>query len=268
MRVDRPAGRVGARSRGEEASRAAERAEAMRARRRWVWTGISLVVFSASVGLAVGVLGSPLFEVRTVLVESPDESLAAEAAERAENLRFGTVWLPPMREIEGRIGGLPRAKAVRVGRELPSTLTIVVEPRIPVAVVREENRWMVVDEEGICLHWTGRAPEGLPRVRIEDPSGLSVGANLSAADVEMMNAVRAGLQETGLLANADIDLSYPVRIEVLTANGVLGKLGNSELLYEKSLLFGKLLHSLEEKGDPPLYIDLRVPSRPTFRPLD
>lgn len=268
MRVDRTTRRGRGRARDDGSSRAAERAAEMRSRRRGVVTALSLMLLSAAVGLVLGIFGSELFAVRSVLVESQDQSLAAEAAQHMESLSFGTIWLPPMREIEGRIGGLPRAKAVRVERALPSTLTIVVEPRAPVAAVHQDGRFMVVDEDGMCMHWTGSVARGLPLVRIEQPARLNVGARLSARDVELMNAVRAGLAETQLLEGARIDLSRPVRVEVLTADGVLGKLGSEELLYEKALMFGKLLHSLREKGEAPLYVDLRVPSRPTFKRLD
>ena len=244
---------------------AADRAASARARRRATVTAISLLMASAVGGAVLGVLGSDLFAVRSVQVESEDASLAAEAAARADELGFGTIWLPPMREIERRIGGLPRAKKVRIDRDLPSTLTIVVEPRTPVAVVHQGDRFMVVDASGVCMHWTGGSPDGLPQVRIEAPSSLQVGGRLPEREVEMMNAVRAGLEETGLLEHARIDLSHPVRVEVWTQDGVLGKLGNRELLTEKALLFGKLLHSLKEQGEAPLYIDLRVPSRPTFK---
>ncbi len=251
-----------------EGAREAERTERLRSRKRLMAAAVSMVFAAALAGLLLGVLGSPMFQVRDVQVQSADESLATEAAQVAKAISFGTIWLPPMREIEGRIGRLPRAQAVRVDRALPSTLTIVVEPRTPVAVVHQEERLMVVDAEGMCLHWTGSAPEGMPRVRVEEPSALAVGAKLRGSDVEMMNAVRAGLEQTGLLADARIDLSHPVRVEVLTAGGVLGKLGNQELLEEKALLFGKLLHSLEDRGERLLYIDLRVPSRPTFKRVD
>jgi len=247
---------------------AADRAASARLRRKAAVTAISLVLASAVMGALLGVFASDLFAVRSVEIASDDESLAAEAATCAEKIAFGTIWLPPMREIEGRIGGLPRAKSVRVGRELPSTLTIAVEPRTPVAVVQQGDRFMVVDQQGVCMHWTGGVLEGLPRIRIEAPSSLRVGSSLSQRDVEMMNAVHAGLAETGLLEDARIDLSHPVRIEVWTAGGVLGKLGNQEMLEEKALLFGKLLRTLEEQSEAPLYIDLRVPSRPTFKRVD
>lgn len=254
--------------RGASAATAAERAAVARSRRKLTITAISFMLGAAVVGLILGIFDSDLFAVREVLVRSEDESLAAEAAKRAEALNFGTIWLLPMREIESRIGGLPRAGAVRVDRALPSTLTIFVEPRTPVAAVHQEDRFMVVDDAGMCMHWTGSVPDELPRVRIESPSSLRVGATLSERDVEMMNAVRSGLAETGLLERASIDLTHPVRIEVWTEEGVLGKLGNRELLFEKALLFGKLLHSLEEQSEAPLYIDLRVPSRPTYKRVD
>ncbi|MFW5866364.1 MAG: cell division protein FtsQ/DivIB [Armatimonadota bacterium] len=233
-----------------------------------MWSGIFLVLASAVVGCVLGIFGSDLFAVRTVEVRSDDESLAAEAAARAEDLSFGTIWLPPMRQIEAQIGGLPRARGVQVGRDLPSTLTIMVEPREPVAVVHQGERLMVVDEQGMCMHWTGGSAGDLPRIRIEKPAALRVGGTLIRRDVEMMNAVRSGLAETGLLEEARIDLSRPVGVEVWTAGGVLGKLGNDELLMEKALLFGKLLNKLADEGEAPLYIDLRVPSRPTFKRVD
>jgi cell division protein FtsQ len=219
-------------------------------------------------GTLAGVFNSDLFAVRQVLVHSPDESLAAEAAQRASEISFGTIWLPPMRRLEAEVGGLPRAKTVRVDRDLPGTLRILVEPRTPVAAVEHGDRFMMVDAEGMCMHWTGSVPDRLPRVRIEFPSSLQVGGRLSERDVKMMNAVRSGLEQTNLLAGSEIDLSRPVRVEVWTADGVFGKLGNEKLLAEKSLLFGKLLHTLKEQNEAPLYIDLRVPSRPTFKRLE
>ncbi|MGI5817496.1 MAG: cell division protein FtsQ/DivIB [Armatimonadota bacterium] len=264
----RPPGRGRGGGAGGSAPRATERGAQTRSRRSMTPAAVWLIAFSAAMGLVLGVFDSELFAVRSVLVDSADESLAAEAAERAEQLSFGTIWLPPMREIESLIGGLPRAKTVQVERDLPSTLKIVVQPRSPVAVVHGEDRLMVIDEDGACMHWTGSAPEGLPQVRIESPSSLRVGGRLSRRDVEMLNAVRSGFAETGRLDGARIDLSRPVRIEVWTADGVLGKLGNPEMLPEKALLFGKLLETLEEQGEAPLYIDLRVPSRPTYKRVD
>lgn len=249
-------------------SSAAARAAEYRERRNWSVAVASLIGIAAILGMTAGILFSDLFAVQEVRVICADDSLQGEAAERAAELQFNTIWIPPTRAIEEHIGGLPRACETRIDRHLPSTLLILIEPRQPFAFVTEENRYMAVDPEGVCLHWTGAPPEEMPTIRIEAPSSMEVGRRLSERDVALFTAVMDGLAETQLQAGASIDISHPARITIFTAGGVLGKLGNQELLYEKTLLFGKLLHALLEDGETPLYIDLRVPSRPTYRPMN
>lgn len=249
-------------------STAAERAEEARRRRTWTLRIASLLGLVALLGLIAGVLFSDLFAVQEVVIYSADESLQVEVAERAGGLAFGSIWLPPTRAIESRIGGLPRAHSVRIERHLPSTLLIWVEPRQPAVYVTEENRYMAVDREGVCLHWTGSPPPEMPRIHIGTPSSLEVGRRLQDDDLALLTTIMDGLEETKLQRGASIDISHPMRISIFTAEGVLGKLGNQEMLYEKTLLFGKLLGALRETGDTPLYIDLRVPSRPTYKPMD
>ncbi|MEA3402574.1 MAG: hypothetical protein U9R79_15150 [Armatimonadota bacterium] len=244
-------------------SRAAER----RGRRKTAGTAAWLVGVSVVIGLVLGVSGSDLFLVREVWVTSHNRSLQAEAADRARQLEFGTVWLPPTRDIERQIGGLPRARSVQIARELPGTLIISVEPRIPIAVVHDEDRYMAIDAEGVCLYWTGSPPQGLPVVHLERPELMEVGRILPGRDVAWIRAVMQGLAENDLVDGATIDLTHPVCMTVSTADGVLGKLGNERLLYEKALLFGELLGRLRDRGETPLYIDLRVLSRPTYKPL-
>ncbi len=227
---------------------------------------VSFLVFL--VGLVAGVLFSDLFAVQEVVIVSPDESLQAEAAERAESLNFGTIWLPPTRAIEARVGGLPRALEARIERKLPSTLLIRVESRQPVAFAANEGRYMAVDAEGVYLHWTGAPFDDMPTIQIAEAGSMEVGGHLSDEDLALMWALMEGLAKTQLLAEASIDISHPLRITVFTGDGVLGKLGNEEMLYEKTVLFGRLLKALLDDGETPLYIDLRVPERPTYRRID
>ncbi len=247
---------------------AADRAARAEARRRLFLRAAYLVLLIGLAGLVLGILASDLFLIRRVEVRCENASLQAEAAERARRLAFATIWLPPTRAIERQIGGLPRARSVTIERRLPSTLTIVVEARRPAAVVIADDRFMAIDDEGVCLHWTGSPASELPTVRLEDPSGLEVGGRLSDDDLRRFTAVLTALTDEKLQAGASIDLSHPLRISVFTADGVLGKLGSDELLHEKTLLFGELLTSLRAEGREPLCIDLRVPSRPSYQPVN
>lgn len=227
-----------------------------------------LLAMSAAGGLGAGLLSSSCFRVTQVHVYCPDESLRQEAVERAQQLEFTHIWRPPTREIEREIGGLPRVREVRVEREPPRALGLHVLPRLPVAVVEAEGRLMLVDEDGVCLNWTGQADQALLILRVADSSRLGVGEMLDERDARLFGEVLSGLAQVGLVAGSRLDLSNANRIEVFTGDGVLGKLGDDTLLRQKSVLFGKLLRSLQDSGRPPIYIDLRVPSHPTYRPLN
>lgn len=238
---------------------------ARRARRDSAAAAAWLALASAALGAALGVLGSDLFKIDKVRIACPEASLAQEAAVQADKLSYGSVWLPPTRAIERAIGGLPRARTARLDRVLPRTLVIAVQPREPAAAVADEGRFMLVDEEGVCLTWTGLPPEHLPTVRGGEWGSLSVGRVLPDEQVVLMSRVLGGLREVGLSAGARIELTNPRLVRVWTGDGVLGKLGDARLLEEKAVLFGKLLQALRERGEQPQYLDVRVPSQPTYK---
>jgi len=155
---------------------------------------------------------------------------------------------------------------VTLDRHLPRTLVIAVKPRQPAAALECDDRYMLMDEEGVCLNWTGKPMEHLPKARMAALPGLCVGGRIAAEQSEPLRQVLRGLHQAKLSTGAQIDLAHPQRISVWTGDGVLAKLGDAQHLEEKVVLFGKLLEGLRAQGHRPVYIDLRVPSHPTYGP--
>jgi cell division septal protein FtsQ len=223
---------------------------------------------SVLVGLAIGGGVPDHFQIREVRVCCVDESLRQEAGEQAARLQYGSICLPPTREIERTIGGLARALDVTIRRDPPDALVITVHPRQPVAVVTVDERAMMIDEEGVCLNWTGSASDSMMVLHIADPYALKVGSTLNGRDAELFSELLSGLREVNLVAGTSADIASRYRVTIFTREGVLGKLGDPELLRAKTIFFGKLLACLRACRRNPLYIDLRVPSRPTYRPVN
>jgi len=123
---------------------------------------------------------------------------------------------------------------------------------------------MLVDEEGVCLTWTGQPPAHLPTVRTSSPENLRVGGLMPSEEAALLGQVLRGLHEVELSPGARVDLTNPNLVCVWTADGVLGKLGDGHHLEEKMILFGKLRKVIQARGEQPLYIDMRVPSLPTY----
>ncbi len=224
-----------------------------------------LTVVSALFWTVVGVLACDLFKIERVEIDCPQPSIAEEAAMRAETVSYGNIWLLPTRDIERLIGGLPRVKDVRLRRVLPRTLVITVQPRTPAAALACQGRSMLVDAEGVCLTWTGQPPEHLPTVRTSALDSLRVGRLMPTWEAALLAQVLRGLHEVKLSPGARVDLTNPHLVCVWTADGVLGKLGDGHHLEEKMILFGKLRKVIQARGEQPLYIDMRVPSLPTYR---
>jgi len=252
--------------RDESDDRAIEAARKARRRRSvlaaWLVGGVALLCLANGGGIL------ECFNIHEVRVSCVDESLRQEAGEQAARLQYGSIWLPPTHEIERTIGGLARALKVEIRRDPPDALVIIVHPRQPVALVEVGERAMMIDEEGVCLNWTGAAPESMMTLRIADPYALSVGSILNGRDAELFGELLAGLREVNLVAGTSADIASRYRVEIFTREGVLGKLGDPELLRAKTIFFGKLLTCLRALRRDPLYIDLRVPSRPTYRPVN
>lgn len=252
--------------RGKSEDEAAEAARRAR-RRRSVWAAwIGFVVVLTCLAVGGGV--PEYFEIHEVRVCCLDESLRLEAGEQAGRLEYGSILLPPTREIERTIGGLARTLEVTWYRDPPDALVITVHPRPPVALVEVGGRAMMIDEEGVCLNWTGSGSDSMMTLHIADPYALSVGSTLSGRDTELFGAVLAGLREVNLVAGTSADIASRYRVTIFTREGVLGKLGDPKLLRAKTIFFGKLLTCLRACRRNPLYIDLRVPSRPTYRPVN
>ncbi len=104
-------------------------------RRRWglVWTVVALVVLLAAAGWAL--LASPLTDLQRVVVRGAERTGPA-AVEQAAADQLG---LPLLRVDAGgvadRVRTLPWVASVRVERDFPHGLDVVVVERVPVAAV-------------------------------------------------------------------------------------------------------------------------------------
>lgn len=112
----------------------------------------------------------PLFEVATVRVEGAEMVPDREILEWAAIPDTATVWDDPT-EWEVAVSGHPVVRAVRIRRDLPSTLVVEVEERIPVAFVATpilepvdlEGRILPIDPSRVRLD--------LPIVRLQPSEG-------------------------------------------------------------------------------------------------
>jgi cell division septal protein FtsQ len=109
------------------------------------------------------VTATKFFEVRAVSVSGTDraseEDIRRISMQSAEKTG---VWNADLPELKARLEKLPFVKTASVSRVLPDALSVTIEERIPIAVVKLSTGRMLVDNEGTLLATAAENEDRLP----------------------------------------------------------------------------------------------------------
>jgi cell division protein FtsQ len=249
-------------------------AEARRAEgRRRLKILLSMLAVLAVVGGCIGLLYSPVFRVRNVIVigntHTPRAQVLAAAGMATGDRDVLMVDAGPA-SAQRAVDELPWVEVASFERRWPWTVVIRVKERSPVARVISLRAVEVVDKSGRVLE-EGRAPApALPVIMGVNgsPVGgyISPGAGLNAPDLGELLAAAGAAPHA--LAERQFRLAYSA------ANGLVGYIGSAKttvLLGDASELPLKLavLEELVTRVNLAAYsqVDLTVPERPALTPL-
>lgn len=227
---------------------------------------VRLVGLSIVLGFAYGLAASPYFVVQEVHIKAPDGALAQQALARFTVPRHASVLLYPIQRIATAIEDCPQIKRVAVNRDLPSRLIVRIWRRYPVAAVETDRAWALVGEEGICVGNSPRRPSSLIRCYGLCNEPIAPGQRLSQPQFALLSETLAALDGKSLTQGLVMDFTDPHLIQIHSPSGVLGKLGGPDNLKRKILMFIAIMQQLQEKGERPAYIDVRIMDRPVWRP--
>lgn len=215
-------------------------------------------VIAATV-VALGVAGvvltrSSLFAVRTIEVSGTsrlsDARIVARAhvAEGANTLWFDTA------SVERRLERHMWIADARVAVELPSTVRIVVEERVPIAVADGRLGPFYLASDGTALGLAGAAA-GLPRIDGADSVRARRGAAavLTAMPAEMHAEVAAvSVLEDGSMA-------------VTLRDGAIVEYGSADRSAAKATALQRILEWAEASGERVVQVDVVAPGAPAVR---
>jgi cell division protein FtsQ len=153
---------------------------------------------------------------------------------------------------EERIGALPQVARVEVGRSLPSTITIEVVERTPLAYFAAGDGIRLVDRTGVPFHRVDKPAKSLPELRVSkaaasDPSTRAAMTVLAGVPEKLRTKVRVIAAQT------------PGSIELTLAGGKVVNWGDAEQLDRKAHVLAALL------SQPGEVYDVSSPELPTIR---
>ena len=244
---------------------------AARARRRRRVVGWSLAAIALAVGVAY-LIRTPLFGLSAVRIDGTQAVARAEVLE-ASKVRIGEPYLGlDLNAIQARVAALPRVAAVRVKRDYPSTLSITVTERPPVAIVSSANvfadsvYWLVA-ADGTVLDTVASRSADLPYVAsVPLPDGVQAGSRLPPGN-ELANALTAlgGMAPQLKRQVAGVDARTLDSLEFTLKDGtrVLYGLAVDQPAKDAAVLLVR--RTLKREGREAQRIDVRNPSAPTVK---
>lgn len=163
-------------------------------------------------------------------------------------------------DIASKVEALPWVDTASVSVSWPSTVTIRVSSRTPVAVVAAPGRgYALLDETGRVLEISSVRPAGFPLVLTHE-AVPAVGRHLAGA-ADSLCLVSADMPEE-MVAEVN-DLRLGTRgVDVDLADGIVGLVGDPTSLHDKFVALATVLAHGGLAGIGT--IDLRVPSAPVL----
>lgn len=233
-------------------------------RRWWPWALAGGVLALIAVIMAV-VLFSPALALKTVKVDGT--KLASETAVQAalKPLQGKSLTQISQSQVQDLLANLPQVQSVSIEARPPSTLLVHIVERLPVAVLKNGSKYILVDPKGTQLGSTSNpAAAKLPLI---DGGTAAIGqatfSAMTAVLASLPAAVRAQLQSAAAKS--------PDAVELTLLNGKKVVWGDASEMALKSEVLQTLLKNppKAEPGKPepaPVNVyDVSSPRHPVTR---
>lgn len=214
-------------------------------------------------------INSPFFSLKFIQVQG-NEVLAADKIIELSGLSPGiNLFKTDNSEVMAKLKMHPSIKKVELTRKLPSTLTISITERTPVALVVGQDGFIVVDDEGVYIKKiTDLQGVHLPLISgVEVDKNLRPGSNISTpgleASLKLISLMDQILQENV----SEIIAPSPYSLSLKTIQGVEVRFGEPvelerkvKLIQELLLVNGSIINNQTVE-----YIDLRYNAPPVIK---
>jgi cell division protein FtsQ len=241
-----------------------DEATARRLRRRRFRRVVTVVGLAAIVPIIVALYMSPAARVNNVEVVGasqldPNEVRSLASLDGDSMLRLDTTG------AEERIRYLPALKSVRVEREWPQTVRIILEERQPWAYWQVGDKSYVIDSEGIILADVPPA-EGAPTVTdLTNPVRLVPGDRVDTDAVRLTHLLTQRVPEVLATTPVAYEYSDEKGLALTSDVGYRVVIGDSQNIEYKLAVWSEIEKKLGRGAMAGHVLDLRFEGRPAFQ---
>lgn len=238
--------------------------KAIKLDRRRIKIYITIGIISI-ISLTVLLLESPVFSVNKLKIVEAKGSPKLSAENLASlnkdlsNIKGQQMYRSNFDASQSKLNKLTYVENVTFKKEWPSSVTVTIKQRTPIATIKTDKGYVLIDSKNIVFAKVAEYQMGLPVLRGFDNVTMSKAIN----DVNYLKIIKDAPDEIdGQIAYVEKKES---KYEVTLTDGILIKLGDISLLKEKLSIAWSII--LTKNRADLGYIDVSVPSLPVTAKL-
>jgi len=222
-----------------------------------------LAVAALAAELGYIACASPRFAVREVELRG-DPRVVEQVFSRVSLPANTNILRAPTRRIAAQAEAVPAVRKAHVSRDFPGRLVVTVEGREAIAVIREDERAMLVCPEGTIFGLRDEWGWGLPELVGPHLTGSSARNAAAAGEIASLLTVLRAFGPDPRLRMTRLTFRGEEDIEVTLCSGPAAQLGETTELGEKARL---LTETIEQLGAERVeYVNLSDPRAAYWRP--
>ena len=233
------------------------RPQPKKGRRRPLKKILLLFLFIGAVSLILKA-GTSYCRIEEITVSGNERLGEAEIISQSKVKKGTGLLLLHPGKVGRRVAELPEVCSVTVRRRLPSTLCIIVQEREAAASLLDQNRFWLVDGEGLIFAEERHPPDHLPVITGAVTAEIVAGQPLGQVKKSCaLSSFLKALSQLPLLEPAELNLSDPANLVLYTLDGRRALLGDSDEMLDKLTL----LQAFLQGGGAGVLLDLRTGDR-------
>lgn len=221
-------------------------------------------VLAATIGGGVYAYESPLFRVAEVRVEGT-QRVSAEAVVADASLLDKSMFTADLGQAQRAIASeLPLVKTVKLEREWPDTIHVMIEERQPWGTWDQGGAQYTIDRDGVVLG-LGAAADGSPVIKSSEPGSRQQGDRVDYQAVDAAAEIYAKLPQQLGTQVTEVAFVAGKGVQVTTANGQSALLGDSSSIAYKLAVWAAVVKQADLQKMNYTTIDLRFGNRPVLQ---
>jgi len=217
---------------------------------------VSVAVLAVALEVVYIVFTSPRFAVREIELRG-DPRVTEEAAPRLHLPANSNLLRVRPELLAQRVEAVPSVREARVTRDFPNRLIVAVQRREAVAVIRNSERALLIDPEGVVFTVRDDWGWGLPELAAPHLAASRAVSGEAAAELAALLKVLWALGPDPRLRATRLELRPEAGVELVLDSGATVRFGDPVQLTAKARLLAAVLDELGE--DRIGYLDLSDP---------